>query len=83
MLAELRIADAYFQQGLYEEALEAFRRFGDEQAAHNNLGYVYFLNRDVERAIEQYEAALRYEGVGRLQVLRNLRAAIGIADGDL
>ncbi len=61
--------------GRYDEALEAFRRGGDEKAALNNLGYVYFLNRDYRKAIVQYESALMLGGKDRIVILRNLRTA--------
>jgi Flp pilus assembly protein TadD len=63
------------RQAHYDEALAAFRHFGDEQAVQNNLGYVYFLNGEFEKAIEHYELALQAEGDDRLTVMRNLRAA--------
>ena len=59
----------------YDDALKAFQRGGSEQAAHNNLGYVSFLNGDYERAIAEYERALLVSGDQKLPVLRNLRAA--------
>jgi Flp pilus assembly protein TadD len=61
--------------GRYDEAFDAFRRVGSIQAAHNNLGYVLYLNGEPERAIAEYEKALLASGDQRLRVLRNLRAA--------
>jgi Flp pilus assembly protein TadD len=63
------------RQAHYDEAFAAFRHFGDEQAVHNNLGYIYFLNGEREKAVEHYELALQAEGDDRLTVLRNLKAA--------
>jgi Flp pilus assembly protein TadD len=63
------------RQAHYDEALAAFRHFGDEQATHNNLGYIYFLNGEREKAIQHYELALQAEGDDRLAVMRNLKAA--------
>lgn len=59
----------------YDDALEAFQRAGSEQAARNNLGYVFYLNGDYERAIAEYERALLAGGDQKLLVLRNLRVA--------
>jgi Flp pilus assembly protein TadD len=61
----------------YGPALDAFRRAGDERAAHNNLGYVQYLNGDHELALASYERALHADGRAedRLQVLRNARLA--------
>jgi Flp pilus assembly protein TadD len=67
------------RQGRFEEALGAFRQNDDEQAVHNNLGYVYYLSGDLEMAIQQYEQALTFQGSDRIQVLRNLRAATEVA----
>lgn len=60
----------------YDEALDSFRKAGGEQAARNNLGYVYFLNGRYFEAVTQYESALILGGKeDRVQILRNLRAA--------
>jgi Flp pilus assembly protein TadD len=62
--------------GRYQEAATAFRRYGDDGAVHNNLGYVYYLNGDIEGAIRHFEIAIRsVEPSERIRVLRNLRAA--------
>jgi Flp pilus assembly protein TadD len=64
------------RQQRYDEAAAAFRRYGDEAAVQNNLGYVRHLNGDQESAIRHLEAA--YESVSteeRMRVLGNLRAA--------
>ena len=63
-------------QQRYEEALKAFRGAGTEQAAENNLGYVYFLNGEYDDAIHHYERALMADGDEKLTVLRNLNAAV-------
>lgn len=62
-------------QERYEEALEIFRQAGDEQSAQNNLGYVYYLNRDLQNAITSYEKALLKKGDHVPTVLRNLEMA--------
>jgi superkiller protein 3 len=63
------------RQGRYDEALAQFRLAGTEQAALNNLGYLYYLNGDHARAIEQYERSLQIGGGDRLTVVKNLQAA--------
>jgi superkiller protein 3 len=67
------------RQGRYSEAQVAFERFGTNQAVHNNLGYLYFLNGDHARAIEHYELALQSGGSDQLTVLRNLKAVTELA----
>jgi Flp pilus assembly protein TadD len=59
----------------YDEALEAFRKGGDEQGALNNLAYAYYLNGEYQEAIAHYERALLAEGNGKVTILRNLRLA--------
>jgi Flp pilus assembly protein TadD len=59
----------------YDEAYGHFRKAGSPGAAHNNLGYVYYLNGRYEDAMHAYERALDLEGVDKLTVLRNLEAA--------
>lgn len=62
-------------QGRFEEALEAFRRVGDEQSARANLGYVHYSRGEHERAILEYERALVAGGDASVDVVRNLEAA--------
>ncbi len=64
------------RQGRYEQALEEFREAGTEQAAENNLGYVYFLNGRHTEAIAHYERALAASGPDGRKVLENLNAAL-------
>ena len=63
------------RQQRYVEAQVAFERFGVEQAVHNNMGYIHYLNGDLKQAIGHYELALQAEGDDRLTILRNLRTA--------
>ncbi len=63
-------------QERYAEALAEFRTVGSEQAAQNNLGYVYSLNRHFDRALKHYELALLAPGNEDLAVLRNVRKAL-------
>lgn len=63
------------RQRRYRAALDEFLRGGDEPAAHNNLGWVHYLNGEPERAIEQYEKSLALGGSDRLRVVKNLQAA--------
>jgi len=68
------------RQTRYEEALKAFRSAGSEQAAENNIAYIYFLNGRLDDAITHYERALQAEGDEELMVLRNLNAALDARD---
>jgi superkiller protein 3 len=68
------------RQSRYEEALAVFRSAGNEQAAENNLAYIYFLNGSLDDAIAHYELALQAEGDEELKVLRNLNAALDARD---
>ena len=68
-------------QGRFEEALDAFGRAGDPQAAHNNLGYAHYLRGEYGRAIAEYERALLAGGDADLEVVRNLEAARRARDG--
>jgi len=63
------------RQGRYDEAMVEFRRAGTEQAALNNLGYLYYLNGEHAKAIENFERSLQVGGGDRLTVVRNLQAA--------
>ena len=56
--------------------MSAFRSAGSEQAAENNLGYVYYMNGLLDDAIAHYELALQAQGDGQLKILRNLTAAL-------
>jgi Flp pilus assembly protein TadD len=60
----------------YERAFRAFSKGSDERNAHNNLGYVYFLNGQLDEALEEYEAALLADGEDNATVLQNIEAAI-------
>lgn len=64
------------RQQRYEEALALFRATGDERAAQNNLGYVYFLNGMYAEAIAQYESALAAPGEDAKIILDNLNIAL-------
>jgi Flp pilus assembly protein TadD len=63
------------RQGRYAEAAAEFRLAGTEQAALNNLGYLYYLNGEHARAIENFERSLELGGGDRLKVVKNLQAA--------
>jgi Flp pilus assembly protein TadD len=62
-------------QERYDDALAIFRRTVDEQAAQNNLAYVYYLNGRPEEAVALYERALLAGGEHTIPVLENLRRA--------
>jgi superkiller protein 3 len=63
------------RQRRYDEAMREFRRAGSEQAALNNLGYLYYLNGEHAKAIENFERSLQAGGGDRLTVVKNLQAA--------
>jgi Flp pilus assembly protein TadD len=62
-------------QERYEEAFRIFRRLDDEQAAQNNLAYVYYLNGRPGEASAIYEQALLTGGDHAVTILKNLRKA--------
>ena len=66
---------ALAMQGRFDEALEAFRRAGDEQSARSNLGYAHYARGEYDQAIAQYEKALLVGGKANVEVVRNLEAA--------
>jgi len=66
---------ALAQQGRFADALDAFRRGGDEQAARANLGYAHYVRGEYREAIAEYEQALLVGGGANVQVVRNLAAA--------
>jgi Tfp pilus assembly protein PilF len=63
------------RMGNGQAALAEFRVAGSESSALNNMGYVYYLNGDPQRAIEHYERALSAAPTDPLPILRNLRDA--------
>lgn len=69
---------AYGLSNDYDRAFRAFSKLGDERSAHNNLGYVYFLNGRLDEALFQYETALLADGSDSMTVLRNIEAALAI-----
>jgi Tfp pilus assembly protein PilF len=64
------------RQRRYADAMSAFRSAGSEQAAENNLGYVYYMNGLPDDAIAHYELALQAQGDDQLRILRNLNVAL-------
>lgn len=68
------------RQELYEEAIVAFRKGSDKQGAHNNLGYVYYLNGRYDEAIAEYEAALLEGGPATPTIVKNLDQAVEARD---
>jgi Tfp pilus assembly protein PilF len=64
------------RQHRYADAMRAFREAGNEQAAENNLGYVYYMNGLLDEAIEHYELALQAQGDDKLKIMRNLGSAL-------
>jgi Flp pilus assembly protein TadD len=61
--------------GRPDEAFEQFTRAAGRDQAHNNLGWVYYLQGEYALALEQFEAALDVKGEAVLTVLRNIELA--------
>jgi tetratricopeptide (TPR) repeat protein len=61
--------------GRYEEALEVFKKNGDEAAAYNNLGYVFMIEGKNEKAIEAFEKALEIKPGFYTKAYENLKRA--------
>jgi len=70
------LALAYFQLGLYREALESFRHGSeDEAAAYNNMGYQFLSNHQYEKAIQAFEKAIAIHPRFYLTAQKNLEIA--------
>ena len=74
-LLALALGLALGRQERYREAKRAFTQANDKKAAANNLGWVYYLNGDYERALRWYEFALLQPGDGQLTILENIETA--------
>jgi Tfp pilus assembly protein PilF len=61
--------------GRYEEALEIFKKSGDEAAAYNNLGYVFMIEGKNKEAIEAFEKALEIKPRFYTKAYENLKKA--------
>src|SRR5206468_7433145 len=66
---------ALAMQGRFDEALESFRKAGDEQSARANLGYAHYARGEYDQSISEYEKALLAGGKANVEVVRNLEAA--------
>jgi Flp pilus assembly protein TadD len=64
------------RQGRYDEALHEFRLAGNEQAAHNNIAYLYYLDGRLDEAVSHFETAVLAQGDDTATALRNLNAAL-------
>jgi Flp pilus assembly protein TadD len=67
---------AYGLDERYGLAFKAFSKSANPRNAHNNLGYVYFLNGKLDAALAEYEKALVMEGEDNLTVLQNIEAVV-------
>jgi tetratricopeptide (TPR) repeat protein len=45
--------------GRYDEALEAFKKLGDEAKAYNNLGMIYMAEKRYQESITSFEKAIQ------------------------
>ena len=61
--------------GRYEEALEVFKKSGDEAAAYNNLGYIFMIEGKNKEAIEAFEKALEIKPGFYTKAYENLKKA--------
>jgi Flp pilus assembly protein TadD len=69
------LALALCRLGRYPEALEVFKKGGDEASAYNNLGYLYMTEGKYKEAIEAFENALEIKPGFYLKAYENLRKA--------
>ena len=65
----------------YGKAKRAFERANDKKSAANNLGWVYYLNGDYERALTWYEQALLQPGEGQITILENIATTVAAIEG--
>ena len=49
---------ALFKMGMFPEALEAFKKGGDEASAYNNMGILYMEAKNYAKSIESFEKAI-------------------------
>ena len=63
------------KQRRYQEALEAFRKGGDEAQAYNNLGCVYLQQGKLEKAIRCFEKAIENRSTFYARARDNLKKA--------
>ena len=61
--------------GRYQEALEAFRKGGNEAQAYNNLGCIYLEEGKFEKAITCFEKAIKINPAFYLRASENLKKA--------
>ena len=69
------LALALCKLGRYEEALDAFKRGGDEASAHYNLGRIYMAERRYEEAIKAFEKALEARSTFYFAAQKGLKSA--------
>jgi len=61
--------------GRYQDALEAFKKAGDEASAHYNLGCVYMLEGKNLEAIELFQKAINLKPVFYINAYENMKKA--------
>jgi tetratricopeptide (TPR) repeat protein len=61
--------------GRYDEALEAFKKVGDEASAYNNLGCMYMAGRNYRAAIMAFQKAIEVNPRFYVKANENLKIA--------
>jgi tetratricopeptide (TPR) repeat protein len=59
----------------YQEALEMFKKGGDEAAAYNNIGYLYLIEGKYDEAIKSFEKAVEINPKFYVRAHENLKKA--------
>jgi tetratricopeptide (TPR) repeat protein len=61
--------------GRYDEAMNAFKRAGDEASAYNNLGMIYMADKKYEKALIAFEKAIELKPTFYVKASENMAKA--------
>jgi tetratricopeptide (TPR) repeat protein len=61
--------------GRYDEALDAFKKVGDEASAYNNLGCIYLAEKNYSAAITAFQRAIEINPYFYVKAKENMRYA--------